>query len=373
MKLKIKKNILIENLNYVTKALSNRNINPILNGILFMLTTDGLELKATNNDISVKTFIDKKDITQIEKEGSVVIYGKYLLDIVRKLSEDEICIEEIDGNKTIISTKNSKYNLNCFPVSDFPKIDIETTNTPIMLTSKCVKEIFNQTAFATSLQESRPLLTGINLKIIGNLLECVATDSYRLAKKNIILDKEVENNVNIVIPARNINELLKIIEGEKEDIEIHIFANKVLFKYKNILFQSSLLNGTYPNTSNFIPESFELEVEANLNELYNMIDRAALLTQAKEKNNIMLTIENNMLIINSSSQEIGKVEEKMDVNVLKGKEIRISFSAKYMMEALKSFESENVKLCFNGQIKPIIIEKVDSKDLTQLILPIMTY
>lgn len=372
MKLKIEKEILLENLNAVSKAMSTRNIIPVLNGIEFDLQKNGLYLTATNNDITIKTFIDKKDIKEITEVGKNIIYGRYLLDIIRKLPNEVITIEEIDGNKTVISTKNSKYNLNCFPVSEFPKIDLKETNNPITLSSSTLKEILNQTSFATSLQESRPLLTGINIKIVGNILECVATDSYRLAKKLIEIETPVEESVNIVIPARNINELLKIIETE-ENVEIHIFTNKILFKYKNILFQSSLLSGSYPNTDNFVPKSFELEVEVNKNDFYNMIDRASLLAQSKDKNTIQISVTKDKLIVNSSSQEAGKVEEKLDIITKKGEELKISCSAKYLLEALKTFESETIKLYFNGQIKPIIIKENDEGTLIQLILPIMTY
>lgn len=372
MKLKIEKNILLENLNAVSKAISTRNIIPALNGIEFDLQKNGLYLTATNNDITIKTFIDKKDIKEIIEEGKNIIYGRYLLDIIRKLPDEIISIEEIDGNKTVISTKNSKYNLNCFPINEFPKIDLKETNNPVIIMSSTLKEILNQTSFATSLQESRPLLTGINMKIIGDLLECVATDSYRLAKKIIKINTPVEESVNIVIPARNINELLKIIETE-EDIEIHIFSNKVLFKYNNILFQSSLLSGTYPNTDNFVPNNFELEVEVNLIDFYNMIDRASLLAQSKDKNTIQISINKDKLIVNSSSQEAGKVEEKMNILNKIGDELKISCSAKYLLEALKTFQTETIKLYFNGQIKPIIIKENDKGTLIQLILPIMTY
>ncbi len=372
MKLKIEKEILLENLNAVTKAISTRNIIPVLNGIEFNLEKKGLYLTATNNDITIKTFIDKKNIKEINEEGKIIIYGRYLLEIIRKLPSEIITIEEIDGNKTVISTKNSKYNLNCFSVNEFPKIDFKETSNPIIMLSSTLKELINQTSFATSLQESRPLLTGINMKIIGNILECVATDSYRLAKKIIKINTPVEESINIVIPARNINELLKIIESEK-DIEMHIFNNKILFKYDNILFQSSLLNGSYPNTDNFVPNNFEMEVEVNLIDFYNMIDRASLLAQSKDKNTIQISIIKDKLIVNSSSQEAGKVEEKIDIINKKGEELKISCSAKYLLEALKTFETETIKLYFNGQIKPIIIKESDEGTLIQLILPIMTY
>lgn len=373
MKLRINKDTLLENLNFVGKALSNRNIIPVINGILFELKDDGLYLTATDNEITIKAFIDKADIKEVKEEGSMVIYGRFILDIIRKLPSGDINIEEIDGGKAIISTQNSKYNLNCFDVRDFPKINMETVSTPVMLTPGNFKDIVNQTVFATSTQESKPLLTGINLKIQGNSLECVATDSYRLAKKHVSFGSIIDNNVNMVIPAKNINEFVKLIDSDEGEIEVHSFPNKVLFKYRNILFQSSLLNGTYPNTDTLVPDNFEIIYKVNLQEFYDVIDRASILAQAKDKNIISLETQGERLIITSSSPEIGKIEEVMNATVIKGEDIKISFSARYMIDALKSFNSEDVMLYFNGEIKPIIIKENDNGDLLQLILPIKTY
>lgn len=373
MKLKINRDILLENLNYVGKALSNRNIIPVINGILFELNSDGLYLTATDNEITVKAFIEKDYIREIKEEGSIVIYGKFILDIIRKLPVGDIDIEEIDGGKAIISTPRSKYNLNCFDVNDFPNIKMEFVNNPIKLTAGNFKEIVNQTVFATSQQESKPLLTGINLKILANNLECVATDSYRLAKKNVKFNSITEENINLVIPAKNINEFVKLIEEDDDEIELHAFSNKVLFKYHDIIFQSSLLNGTYPNTDSLVPAEFDIIYRLNLNEFYSVIDRASILAQAKDKNIVSLETRGDRLVITSSSPEIGKIEEVMNIEVLKGADIKISFSAKYMMEALRSFDSENITMYFNGEIKPIIIREDDNGDLLQLILPIKTY
>lgn len=324
MKLKINKDVLLENLNNVGRALSNRNIIPVINGILFELTSDGLYLTATDNEITIKTFIDKSEIKEIKEEGKIVIYGRFILDIIRKLQTDDIDIEEIDGGKAIISTPTSKYNLNCFEVNDFPNVKMEYVNNPIKLTAGNFKEIVNQTVFATSQQESKPLLTGINLKILANSLECVATDSYRLAKKNVKFPSMVEDNINLVIPAKNINEFVKLIEEDNDEIEMHAFNNKVLFKYRGILFQSSLLNGSYPNTDSLVPSDFDIIYKINLNEFYNVMDRASILAQAKDKNIVSLESIGNKVVITSSSPEIGKIEEVMNIDVIKGGDIKIS-------------------------------------------------
>ena len=235
-----------------------------------------------------------------------------------------------------------------------------------------LKTIINQTVFAISNQELRPLLTGLNLKITGDILECIATDSYRLSKKTLKLDAPVVGDINIVIPGKNIIELEKILNDD-EDVEIHIFNNKILFKYKNIIFQSNLLSGTYPNTSNLIPTEFEITSSVNLNDFFAAIDRASLLTQGKDKNIVIMKIENNDMVINSYASEIGKVEEKLVVSSTDNASINISFSSKYMLEALKVFKSENVDILLNNDVKPIIIKSKDDDSLFELILPIKTY
>lgn len=373
MKLKIKRNILLENLNLVNKAVSSRNIIPVLNGIKFNLTEEGLYLTASDNDVTIESFINKKDIKNIKEKGSLIIYGKYILEIIRKLPDEEIEIEERDGNKVIISTENSKYNLNCFNLNDFPNINFDRSEEPLIINMNDFKKLINDTIFAVSYSESRPLLTGINFKIIGNLIECIATDSYRLSKRTYTLDKIFNQNINIVLPARNIIELIKISSEEDENIEIHIFNNKVLFIFQNVLYQSSLLNGTYPNTDNSIPTEFNIEIELNKTELYNAIDRASLLGTSKDKNIIELINNDNLIKINSFNQEIGKVEEKLIVNKIKGEDIKISFSARYMLEALKIFEEEKLILLLNGEIKPIIIKSPENNDLIELILPYKTF
>ena len=340
---------------------------------MFTLNDEGLELFATDNEITIKASIARDEIKEITETGTAVLPGRFILDILRKLNSEDITIEEIDGGKVMLSTNTSRYNLNCFNASEFPNIRIELNTNPIKLTAGNFKEIVNQTVFATSTQESKPLLTGINLKILGNSLECVATDSYRLAKKSVKIGSLSEDSVNIVIPARNINEFIKLIENDDDVIEMHAFSNKVLFKYKEYLFQSSLLNGTYPNTDTLVPTSFETIYKLNVNEFYNIMDRASILAQVKDKNIVSLETIGTKLKLTSSSAEIGKIEEEMNVEVIKGSDIKISFSVKYMMEALRSFTGKEINIYFNGEIKPIILKEGDNGDLIQLILPIKTY
>lgn len=372
MKMIIEKNILMEGLNYVSKALSTRNIIPVLNGIKFELNKKGLNLTATDNDITIEYFIDKNNIKEIEEEGCSIIYGKSLLEIIRKLPNTDILVENFENNEVSFKTSNSIYNFNCFMPEDFPNINLEESKKPIILSSLRFKEMINQTSFACSIQESRPLLSGVNIKSIGNIFECVATDSYRLSKVSTKLEKMTEENVNIIIPARNINEFVKTIENDGK-LEIHVFSNKVLFILGNLKFQTSLLNGNYPNTDNSIPKEFKYKIKVNAKEFYNILDRVSLITQSKDKNIVDFEINSNCLIIKAASTEMGKVEEKMNIINETENNIKISFSAKYMIDAIKIFSKEEISILLNGEVNPIILKETENEELIELILPMKTF
>lgn len=375
MKFTIKREILLEALNKVSKAISTKNLIPVLAGIKFELKKKKLVLTASDNDITIQTTIEslKDEDFKIENEGSIIIQGKYILDIVRKLPDEYINVEVIDDLKILIYTANSEFNLNGISESEYPNIGLEESKKKIDIKANTLKSIVYQTAFASSNEESKPVLTGINFNIVGDILEVNSTDSYRLARKVVKLDKVSEENYNIVIPSHNLVEFTRILDGELEDVELHIFNNKVLFKSGNLKFESRLINGTYPNTSNLLPDDSFLIISTNLNDFYNVIDRVSILTSDKEKNIVTLETDGDTLILKSSSVEVGRVEEKMTIKKNNDENIKISFSAKYMMEALKSFSTKNVDIHFVGEIKPILIKSKEDETLTQLVLPIRTY
>ena len=375
MKFTIKKEILLDALSKVSKAISTKNLIPVLAGIKFELKKKKLILTASDNDITIQTIIESNndDDFKIENEGSIIIQGKYILDIVRKLQDEYINIEVIDELKILIYTDKAEFNLNGISESEYPNIGLEESKKKIDIKAGVLKSIVYQTAFASSNEESKPVLTGINFNIVGDILECNSTDSYRLARKVVKLGKSSEENYNIVIPSHNLVEFTKIMGDEEDIVELHIFNNKILFKTGNIKFESRLINGTYPNTSNLLPEDSLLIINTNLNDFYSVIDRVSILTSDKEKNIVTLETQGNTLILKSSSAEIGRVEEKMTINKNNEEDIKISFSAKYMMEALKSFSTETVDLHFVGEIKPILIKSNEDETLTQLVLPIRTY
>ena len=375
MKLKIKRELLLENLNKVSKAISTKNLIPTLAGIKFDLTKEGLTLTASNNDITIQKFIKiEDDNMSVEKEGIIIIQGKEILDIVRIIKEEEINIEVIDELKVLIYTDDEKikYDLNVINKNEYPNVNLEKSDNYVVISSEQLLNIVKETAFATSTDESRPVLTGINFKINGDILECSATDSYRLAKKEIRLTKPVEEIYNIIIPGKNIIEFSRIIDGE-EEIKLHIFNNKILLEENDLLFQSRLISGNYPNTSKLIPEDSILKITGNLSQLYNVIEQASILTTDKEKNIVSLSTNGNLLIVKSVSNEKGKAEMKMNIEKNNNEDITIAFSAKYMMEALNALNTENIEMSFVGEVKPITLKNTEEDGLIQLVVPIRTY
>lgn len=371
MKIRIKQNILMEQLNYAIKGISGKNIIPILNCIKLNLTKEGLYLMSTDNEIAIQSFIDKKDIEEIIETGSLVVSGKLFYEIIRKLNNEIINIEELVDSKLSIYTTNSSFTLNSNNANEYPELELEVKKNPILINQKVFKTIINQTIFATSTQESRPVLTGINFKFSTGKLECTATDSYRLAKKVIDINNEEENN--IIIPTKNLNELIRMFNNDDDNVELHIFENKIIFKFDNIIMLSRIINGTYPDTSKLIPTDFSLIVKINLRNFFNAIDRASLLTNESDKNTIRFETKKNTVVISSNIPEIGYVEETIDIEKNIEEELKIAFNSKYMMDALRSFECDEINLMFNGDVKPIILKNINSEDLIQLILPIRTY
>ena len=374
MKFKIKKNVLQEKLNDVSKAISSKNIIPILTGIKFELTKDKLILTASDNDITIETYIevDKENLT-VDKVGSIVIKGRYILDIVRKMNSEYIDIEVIDGNKILIYNSNSEFNLNGINVKEYPVINLDLTTDPIIISKENFKMLINKTSYAASNDESRIMLTGIDFKINDNILECAATDSYRLAYIKLELDNKYKN-IEVVIPNKNLLELMKLVTDSEGNVEIHIFSNKVIFKFDEIIFQSRIISGTageYPSISKLISEDSNFVVTINKYDFYGMIDRASILNNDRDNNIVTLEINKKNMKITSMSLEIGKVEETYVIDC--SEKIKISFNSKFMLDSLKTIDTENVKLFFIDEIRPIILKEENNDNLLQLISPTRTY
>ena len=236
-----------------------------------------------------------------------------------------------------------------------------------------LKTIIRQTVFSTAHVENRPVLTGVNFRYDADELMCIATDSYRLSKKVIPLNK-LHEPFNIVIPGRSLIELSKILDDSHDAIDVYLAHNQVLFQIGNISFQSRLLDGEYPETKDFVPTTFGIEIKANYHELYEAFDRAALIARDQESKVVKLNIlpNENKMLITANYPAIGKVEEEVQVEMISGGELRIACSALFILDALKAINKSSVIMSFNGDMYPFILRDQYDETTIQLIVPIRT-
>lgn len=370
----IDRDVLLENLNLIQRGLPVKTAMPVLNGIKMELTNEDLYLTSSNTDISVQVIVNDPSL-QIEETGKIVVPGNYFIQIIRKINAKKINITMIEDKILVIKAERSEFKLNLFNVIDYPNIDFVCLDKPLKLNSKNIRSIIRETSYATATNEKRPILTGVSLKYLNNQLISIATDSFRLSQKIIDLDDLNYDNFNLVIPFKALDELGKILESYNDDVEIYFNKIKIVFKFKNILFQSRLLDGQYPDTSRLIPEVFPVVVHFNKDELITAIDRVSLLSNKDKENQynvVRFNIRNDHVIeISSSSNEIGNaVEEIIPTEPIEGPELKIAFSAKYVLEALKSFISPQVTLSFTGEVRPFICKGDLDYNLTAVILPV---
>jgi len=367
----VNRDLLWLNLNNINRALSTKPPMPILTGIKIEARNNSLYLTASNNEISIQTIINDKRRLQIEEEGIIVIPGKYFFEIIKKIDAKELEVSTFEDNIVKIIAGRSLFSLNAYDKQNYPMISFNDSDEALTMDVLNLKHLIKKTTFAASLSESRRILTGISFTTDERKMEVVATDSYRLAKKFMVFDKKYPS-INAIIPSRSLDELHRIMDETESNVEIYFSPLKVLFKYKNILFQSRLIDGNYPNTSNLIPTDFLITVKFNKNELMAAIERASLFTSFDSSNIIKLKISTDKTVeISSTNNEIGAVKEELTpLECSNSLSFEIAFSSKYFLDALRSFDSTEITVHFTGEIKPFIITGNYDVNLTQLILPV---
>lgn len=371
MKFIINRDLLLLNLMNVSRALSTKAPMPILTGIKIEARSNSLFLTASNNEISIQSLIKDKRQLKVEEEGLVIVPGKYFIEMIRKIDSKDVDFATFEENIVKILADRSNFTLNAMDKDNYPLISFNDSETNLSMDVGNLKQIIRKTTFATSISESRVILTGISFVTDGRKLEVIATDSFRLAKKFMIFDNEYPK-INVVIPSKSLDELNRIIDENEAMVEIHFSSSKVLFKYKNLLYQTRLIDGTFPNTSNLIPSDFLTSIRFNKNDLIAAIERASLFTSLDSSSIIKFTLNNDKTIeISSTTNEIGTVKEEivpLDCSNLMT--FQIAFSSKYFLDAIKSFDSTEITVHFTGEIKPFIITGDYDINLTQLILPV---
>jgi DNA polymerase-3 subunit beta len=369
----IDRDVLLNHLLIIQKGLPNKTPLPILYAIKFEVYEDHLLLTSSNTDVAIQVLIDEPSLA-IKKTGKVAIPGRYLIEIMRKISSQRVEFALIEDKLIVIKADRSEFKLRLMDVEDYPDIDFLDLDDPIVLDSQLIKTIIKETNYSTATNEKRPILTGVNFKYLDNHLYCVATDSYRLSQKNVKL-RTHSKTFDIVIPNRSLDELSKILDTYNNDVELYINPNKVLFKMNKILFQTRLLEGTYPDTMRIIPTEFPVIIPFNKEELLQAVERVSLLSPRDRETNyniIKMSLRPDSIVeISSTNNEIGDaLEEVIPSSDITGPIIKIAFSSRYLVEALKSFSSSEITINFAGEVKPFVIKGNLDQDLLHLILPV---
>lgn len=373
MNFSINSNVLLNNLMISQKALSTKTPAPYLQGIKLEVYDNEMIMLTSNSDISIKISI-KDESLNIEDEGEILIPGKIFVEFIRKLDKGMVEFSVVDNTVLKISSNHTNLSLNLLNVDDYPNIEFNLVDGPIKLESKVMKSVIKQTTFATSTIENRPILTGVNVKVQNDDLIAIATDSFRLSQKKINTTKNYDK-MNVVIPGRSLDELQKILELDLEEILLHLDQKSIVFEYGNILFKSRLLDGSFPETSRLIPNEFPVILKFKTSDLQVAIERASLLSVRDSISSIVkLNLKsNNDVEITSNSPEIGKVvEDVQTLDCQSATSLKIAFSSRYFLDALKTFDSDEVFVKFTGEIRPFIIESEKDNGLIQLILPVRT-
>ncbi|SES14890.1 DNA polymerase-3 subunit beta [Gracilibacillus ureilyticus] len=380
MKVTINRDKLMESIQHVTKAISSKTAIPILSGLKIQVKDNGIKLTGSNSDITIESFIPVEEegiqfIDELEA-GEIIVHAKYFPDIIRKSPKDTVMIETDEQLQVTIKSGHAEFHLNGQDAEEYPQIAQIQTDTSFELPINLLKNMIKQTVFAVSTSETRPILTGVNLRVEEGQLKFVATDSHRLAASNIPLETPLDNfpESQVVVPGKSLNELSKILDDTEEKIYISVTDNQIAFQTNHLYFLSRLLDGKYPETARLIPEESKTTLLANTKQLLQAVDRASLLAKENHNNVIRLqTIGNQMIEISSNSPEIGKVEEELTVENIQGEDLKISFSSKYMIDALKIMETDQVRIEFTGAMRPFIIKPTDHEQILQLILPVRTF
>ncbi|MWC29080.1 DNA polymerase III subunit beta [Paenibacillus sp. MMS18-CY102] len=378
MKLSIAKNELNDAIQQVAKAASTRPAIPILGGIKFDVTHQGVTLTASDTDISIQSFIPVESgssiIAKVDKPGSVVLPSKFIVEIVKKLPSDDVEIEVGDQFITMIRSGSTDIQMVGLDPEEFPVLPSIEQNDVLQIPGDLLKSLIRQTVFAASTSEQTPILTGALVNLFEGELRFVATDRHRLANRCAHVDTTQDLRFsNVVISAKTLNELSRLIPDATTIVEMVVTDNQALFKIGSVLFYSRLLDGTYPDTSKIIPQSYKTELVVDTKKLTDAIDRAYLMSR-EEKTNIvrLITLEQGGIEISSSSSELGKVTEQLEAFKMEGEALRIAFNSKYMLDVLKVIDSDQLNIQFTGAMSPIIIRPSDHPHSTYIILPYRT-
>ncbi len=348
----------------VSKACSVRTTLPVLECIKISAANDMVKLTAYDGEISIERTM-KADVLE---EGEICVNGKFFADFIGKIQDESIVIAG-DENSVNIHYGECVSTMLSLPASDFPAFSNVESEEYFEVKEKDFKELIGKTVFCCATDDSRPILKGCLLERKGEELQAMALDGFRMA----VSSKPIQGgngNLKIVCPARALTEISRMLEGSDETVKIYVSKNTLSIGVKDTLLKSKLYLGEFVRKENIYPVEFSTVVTVARGELLESIERAAILIRGDKNNLVLFEISSKGIVIRANS-DIGKVEEFV-AGELDGKELNIAMNGKFISEAVKATEGEQVKLSFTSPVTPFTVESAEDSESSYLILPVRT-
>ena len=363
MKLVFTKSNLNKAVGIVMKAVPTRTTMNILECILIDATTN--EIKFTGNDmeLGIETIVEG----EIIEKGKIAIDAKLFSEIVRKLPDNDITLTTDSNNNALITCEKSKFNIAGKSGDDFSYLPAIIKDKMITLSQFQLKEVINQTIFSIAINDNNKMMTGELFEVNEGTLKVVGLDGHRIAIRNIKLEGR-SDDVRVVIPGKTLQEISKILNADAESfVNIYFTNNHVLFEFDQTHVVSRLIEGDYFKISQMLSNDYETKVSINKKEFLDSIDRANLLIREGDKKPIIINILNGLLQVNVNSA-IGALNEDIDIDK-DGKDIMIGFNPKFLMDALRVIDDENVTMYLVNHKSPCFIRDKE-ENYIYLILPV---
>ena len=352
----------------VSKAVSTKPQTPILSGIHLQASNGTLELQATNYELGMLVKIP----AEIEENGQLVLNGRYLQEVVRKLSGEKVTLTFQKEEKIVqIQSNAAKFTLLSMSASEFPTIHYLEGTLSFTMKNHVLSSFIRKTVFSCATDESRPVFTGCYLDINDKLVTMAATNTHRLSVKTETLDEGI-GTTKLIIPAKALNELQHIIGSDEEnDVRVICTHKQISFECKNVYMISRLIEGNFPAFQNVIPQSFRTNAVMRTEELTDAVDRVSLISRANEYNIIRLVFSQGQLHIFSNNPEVGNAEEVIPATVT-GPDVNIAFNAQYISDVLKYMDGEECTFAMNESLQAAAIHDGDDDNFLYVVTPVRT-
>lgn len=363
MKIVCSKSNLVKGVNIVSKAVPSKTTMPILECILIDANMDVIKLTSNDMELGIQTEIEG----EIIKHGMIAIDAKIFSEIVRKLPDNDVIIETDENLQTTITCEKAKFNISGKSGEDFAYLPIIEKNETIVVSQFTLKEVIRQTIFSIADNESNKLMTGELFEIHDNILRVVSLDGHRLSIRKIEL-KQQYSDKKIVVPGKTLMEVSKILSGEAEsEVCMYFTNNHIVFEFDRTVVVSRLIEGEYFKIDQMLSNDYETKVKINKKELLNCIDRATLLVKEGDKKPIIINIGDEIMELKIKSQ-FGSMNEDIVINK-EGKDLMIGFNPKFLIDALRVIDDEEVDLYLMNAKAPCFIKDED-ENYIYLILPV---